>query len=380
MSDIINILFDDDNICRVSNKIPYIVILFLSFIAPEGYKIIICHSEDYIHEKEFKLNCNGYIQEKIDNLPNVFRQKHILKVPNKPDFSFTTSLRNYRSENSKYSYFLINKCLDLYCIEHISYEKMSEVIELFTGIKLTRQNIFYITDKYFNHYAYECMKEIEEEFKKLGIQIGEAVHYDEEFIWINHQPHVRLTIIDSLNRVVIADQIIPRELFDREYIKYFLKTSLDGLNVEYIVTDGDVRYTGIIKELGYTQQRCSFHLMKNLMDSLSKRHNSLRRKIKTLNKQIPEKENKLKKLEEKYPNKKGRSKKDDKKRQKNIDDKRKLKREISNLKAQKRKYRKILKDDKKYIKRISLIFKSKTYQTAWNRFNKLYAIRKEMSR
>ena len=69
------------------------------------------------------------------------------------------------------------------------------------------------------------MKEIEEEFKKLGIQIKEAVHNDEEFIWINHQPHVRLTIIDSLNRVVIADQIIPRELFDREYIKYFLKTS-----------------------------------------------------------------------------------------------------------------------------------------------------------
>ena len=40
LSDIINNLFDDDNICRVSNKIPYIVILFLSFIAPEGYKII----------------------------------------------------------------------------------------------------------------------------------------------------------------------------------------------------------------------------------------------------------------------------------------------------------------------------------------------------
>ena len=38
-----------------------------------------------------------------------------------------------------------------------------------------------------------------------------------------------------------------------------------------------------------------------------------------------------------------------------------------------------MKDDKKYIKRISLIFKSKLYKTVWNRFNKLYAIRKEMS-
>ena len=119
--------------------------------------------------------------------------------------------------------------------------------------------------------------------------------------------------------------------------------------------------------------------MKNLKKKKKKRHNSLRRKIKTLNKQIPEKENKLKELESKYPNKKGRSKKEDKKRQKNIDDKRKLKQEISELKARRRKYRKILKDDKKYIKRISLIFKSKLYKTVWNRFNKLYAIRKEMS-
>ena len=178
MSDIINILFDDDNICRVSNKIHYIVILFLSFIVSEGYKIIICHSEDYVHEKEFKLNCNGNIREKIDNLSNVFRQKHILKVPNKPDVSFTTSLRNYRAWNSKYSYFLINKCLDLYSIEHISYEKMSKVIELFTGIKLTRQNIFLHYWQIFQHYAHECMKEIEKEFKKLEIQIGEAVNYD----------------------------------------------------------------------------------------------------------------------------------------------------------------------------------------------------------
>ena len=149
--------------------------------------------------------------------------------------------------------------------------------------------------------------------------------------------------------------------------------------MNYIVTDGDVRYARIIKELGYTQQRCTFHLMKNLIDSLSQRHNSLRRKIKTLNKQIPEKEYELKELEKLYPNKRGRSKKDDKKRQKNINDKRELRKEISRLKAKRRKYRKILKEDKEYIKSISLIFKCKTYKAAWNKFNILYAKRKEMS-
>ena len=39
-------------------------------------------------------------------------------------------------------------------------------------------------------------------------------------------------------------------------------------------------------------------------------------------------------------------------------------------KAEIRKAKKQIKDDKKIIKRISLIFKSKTYETAHNRFNR----------
>ena len=111
-----------------------------------------------------------------------------------------------------------------------------------TGIKLGRQNVFYIIDKYFDQYVDDCIQEIKEDFKRLGIQFGEAVHYDEEFIWIDHQPHVRLTIIDALTRAVIADTVIPRELFNRDYIKFFLQSSLKDLDIEYIVTDGDVRY------------------------------------------------------------------------------------------------------------------------------------------
>ena len=40
---------------HVTNKIPYIIIFFLSLIAPEGYKIMISYSEDYIHEVEYKI-------------------------------------------------------------------------------------------------------------------------------------------------------------------------------------------------------------------------------------------------------------------------------------------------------------------------------------
>ena len=61
-------------------------------------------------------------------------------------------------------------------------KKMSEIIEVFTGIKISRQSLFDIIDKNFNDYATETMKKIQKEFKKLVINPEEAVQYDEEFI------------------------------------------------------------------------------------------------------------------------------------------------------------------------------------------------------
>ena len=49
------------------------------------------------------------------------------------------------------------------------------------------------------------------------------------------------------------------------------------------------------------------------------------------------------------------------------------------MKAKRRECKRILKEDKKYIKSISLIFKRKTYKTAMNKFNELYGKRKDMS-
>ena len=70
------------------------------------------------------------MKERIDNLTNVFRKKHVLKVPDKPDRYITTSMTNYRFENGTYSHFLINLSLDLYSIAY-HLMKMSEIIELY---------------------------------------------------------------------------------------------------------------------------------------------------------------------------------------------------------------------------------------------------------
>lgn len=196
---------------------------------------------------------------------------------------------------------------------------------------------------------------------------------------LNIQPYVRLTVIDTKFRIIIADVIIPREYFSAEYIKQFLKASLYGLDVDTIITDGYRAYPEIIESLGAKQQRCSFHVMKNLMDDINPIHLSLKRKIKKAEEKIPELEEKLKVLQEKYAGKIGRIPKTDKKRQKDKAKMKELKKEISKKKAEIRKAKKQIKDDKKIIKRISLIFKSKTYETAHNRFNRLYAMKKDLT-
>ena len=106
------------------------------------------------------------------------------------------------------------------------------------------------------------------------------------------------------------------------------------------------------------------------MDDINPIHLSLKRKIKKAEEKILELEKELKVLQEKYTGKIGRIPKSDKKRQKDNARMKKLKKEINMKKAEIRKAKKQIKDDKKIIKRISLIFKSKTYETAHNRFNR----------
>ena len=204
------------------------------------------------------------------------------------------------------------------------------------------------------------------------IEFSGLVHYDEEFLWIKHQSYVRLTLLDAENKLIIEDTIISRELFTKDYIKLFLETSLGNLDVKTIITDGYRAYTSIIDDLGFNHQRCTFHAMKNLMDKLIKKHNWLNRRIKKLNTEIKELEKEIKQISEKYKGQKGRTRKDDTQRQKDNQEKRKLNKKLSEKKAKRKKLTYKLKQDDSLVKKISLIFKSKTEKTARKKFQKLY--------
>ena len=125
------------------------------------------------------------------------------------------------------------------------------------------------------------------------IKLGQVANYDEEFFYYKHQPVVRMTLIDYKSKLILKDVIVPRKMFNRELIKEFIRRSLEGLGYHTVVTDGDKRYKKILDELGLNQQRCIFHSMQNLMSRVNPVHNRLKRKIKSINEKITEKEKQI---------------------------------------------------------------------------------------
>ena len=173
-------------------------------------------------------------------------------------------------------------------IEQISYQKVGEILELFFGVKIPRQRVYDLFNKAIGGYLSMGIKELREKIIGSEIEFSGLVHYDEEFLWIKHQPYVSLTLLGAENKLIIEDTIVPREIFSKDYIKLFLETSLESLEVKTIITDGYSAYVSIIDDMGFNHQRCTFHTMKNLMDKLINKHSHLNRKIKTLNNDIKE--------------------------------------------------------------------------------------------
>ena len=85
-------------------------------------------------------------------------------------------------------------------------------------------------------------------------------------------------------------------------------------------------------------------------------------------------------LRKKYKGNDGRPKKEDKKREKDIKKMKKLNSQISQLKTEKRKHKNHIKENNKYVKKISRILKSKSFKKAIEKFNEIYEIKDELSK
>ena len=180
-------------------------------------------------------------------------------------------------------------------IQYASYQSKADYINLHYGTKISRQTIYNANNILMDSLIQEKEQKLLNEIKKLNIKPSGIYCYDEEFIKINKSIYVRMTITDYETKIIINDQIIPKDEFQRKTIKKFYKESLKGLKIYTIITDGYKAYEDIIKDLGAKHQKCVFHIMQNLMTPLQKNSKQKSKENQTTRKQEKQKKNKKKK-------------------------------------------------------------------------------------
>jgi hypothetical protein len=98
------------------------------------------------------------------------------------------------------------------------------------------------------------------------------VHYDEQYLKEGRCQKYRLTILDAKTQRTIADELFEDK--SPETIKKFLRENLDTSEPVFIITDFDMRYPEILKEVfgdKLVHQYCLMHLNKLIVSDFSKR-------------------------------------------------------------------------------------------------------------
>jgi hypothetical protein len=152
---------------------------------------------------------------------------------------------------------ILSEICQILRLHHVSYEGIESILNfLIPRDKDTIQNMV--------RYAIERAKL----FKVKNIQF---VHYDEQHPKAGRNQKYRLTILDSVTKQVIAEELFDSK--DGETIKNFLKENLDTNRPIFIVTDLYRGYTGIFEELfgnKATHQLCLLHLNKLIVSDFPK--------------------------------------------------------------------------------------------------------------
>ena len=64
----------------------------------------------------------------------------------------------------------------------ISYEKISEIIEVFLNVKINRKIVYDLFNRKIDEYIHMNIKELQEEILSGNIEFSGVIHYDEEFL------------------------------------------------------------------------------------------------------------------------------------------------------------------------------------------------------
>lgn len=360
----------EDDVLFLDDHISPDIILFFDIFFNMNFTIVYLKSNPYCSVCGSKLNKNGKDNFKLNKHRIIKKQKYVCSNKKCKHYE-RVSLEKYIDKYCNYTRSLREWSLNIGLIDYISYYRKSELLETITGIQIPRSTVYYHENILSDTFLTSKEKQVEQMIQEAQIEPSGYYHYDEQYIKINKELHMRMTLLDSITNQIINEKIVNKKEFTKNTIETFLKKSLKNLKINTIITDGNKSYPTIIESVGAIQQRCTFHIMQTLMNNIFKETNPYKRQNKNNKIKIKEKEEKIELLKTKYKKKKGRISQNDTKTQKYIKRIQKLKKEIKQLKDTTRENKKKIKEITKYKNKISLIFKSKTLKTANKRFQKL---------
>ena len=182
---------------------PYDFSLSLIQNCPDDYKPILINVKQQNELIQNGFNRNRTELRKLDNLDEIYVQKYVHKSDN--SITATTDISNYVGANEKYSFYIKDLIVNILAIADISFEKVSEIIYLTKGIYIPPERICEMYHAHVRWKIYDDFEKIQEDIRNGKIQLSGVIHYDEQFLWVKHQPYVRLTIIDAGSRVILQD-------------------------------------------------------------------------------------------------------------------------------------------------------------------------------
>ncbi len=362
-------LLDGDKVYLSVDISPDLIYTLIEMFGNE-YKFIYCSENPVCPVCGARLNKNGLTEFKLNKNLVIYKQKYSCSSK-KCDHYEIADTSKYIPKYGNYTFKIREKGTYYNAISYSSYGVLSEYVNHDYGTEISRQSIYNYHDANVDSYIKKEERKLKQLIENKNTGFSGYYHYDEEFIKISGDVHVRMTIVDAHTKRIVNEQIKPKNKFNNETIKDFFKKSFQGKKLNTIITDGYSAYPDIISLLGANHQNCVFHVMQILMKYLQKEVNRLNRKIESLDKKIRHNKDKIERLKKQGPVKKGGVNKKDTKTIRNREKRKQLKQQNSQYSEKLRKYKKEVKLLVKCKEQISLIFKSKTLKTALKRFNKL---------
>ena len=373
MNEILNkpLYFYESGRLNVSNIIDPDDLDFFDEYFGEYYEEIVYYEHDrpLCPNCNISMNSNGSRPAKPNKWDGIRKKQYICPICGKTHY---TSLENFIKRYSNFTRSICNKAVEYESISYLSYQKKAEIIKLEHGLSLNRQTVYYHESTYADSYITQKEENLQKLLKEMKIEPTGIYHYDEEYLHENGVKMVRLAIIDAVTNLIINDQVIYQEDFDKEFMEIFLKYSLEGLPKKILITDGHPAYPAIIERICIKQQLCIFHIIKNHHDKSIKKINKLERRIKTLETKVKENQAEINEIRQYSKGKTNKVNKDEKIRKRNIKRRKKLDAQNKKYRKELKEKRKELKEKKKINERIENMHDVDDQKGAKRRFNTLY--------